>query len=164
MAFWFPSADPVAVFSTFEVVGVCLASRKLAKRIHRRKEVKEEARRLEEQLRKEEEESKRPELPREIEQAAKSEFAEAVLDGRYPAEQVLATLADCDCEIPAEPKEAVEEMLYGSCSLRPMTFGDAVGLIQQRQRIERRAQEGESLQARTQAGRSPKRRLTSCSA
>lgn len=145
----FPAADPVAVVGSFEAVGVCLAIRKLARRIRRRREAKEEARRLQEQSLKQAEERKRQqERQREIEQAARKDFAEAVFDGRYPSEQVLATLADCDREIPADPKEALEEMLYGSCSLHPMTFGHAVSLIQQRQRIERRAKRRQARRRR----------------
>jgi hypothetical protein len=61
------------------------------------------------------------------------------MGGRFPSEQVLAILADCDSDIPTDLKEAVEELLYGRCSLRSMTFSHAVALIQQRQRVDERA-------------------------
>ncbi len=101
---------------------------------------KEEEQRRQEELRKEENERKRQEeLQRRAEEAARKQFEAAIMDGRYPAEQVLATLAECDRDMPVNLKEALEEMLYGSCTLHSMAFGDAVCLIQQRQRTEERA-------------------------
>ncbi len=70
---------------------------------------------------------------------AKRKLEESVLDGRFPSEEVLTTLADCDAEIPINAKEALEELLYNRCSLNSMTFDHAVRLIQQRQRINQRA-------------------------
>ena len=78
-------------------------------------------------------------MQRRAEEAARKEFEAAIMDGRYPAEQVLAMLADCDRDMPVNLKEALEEMLYGRCSFKTMTFGDAVCLIEQRQRTEERA-------------------------
>jgi DnaJ like chaperone protein len=104
-----------------------------------RREKEEEQRRWDER-RKEEEECKRQEQARrKIIEDAKQQFEQTVMGGRFPSEQVLAVLADCDSDIPTNLKEALEEMLYGSCTLHSMAFGDAVGLIQQRQRVEERA-------------------------
>jgi hypothetical protein len=60
----------------------------------------------------------------------------------FPSEEVLAILADCDSDMPINLKEGMEELLYGRCSLHSMAFGDAVRLIQQRQRTEERAKAG----------------------
>lgn len=70
---------------------------------------------------------------------AKGQFEESVLDGRFPSEEVLTVLAQCDSDIPVNTKEALEELLYRRCSHHSITFCDAVRLIQQRQRINQRA-------------------------
>jgi hypothetical protein len=101
---------------------------------------REAERRWQEKLLKQEQEHQRQEeLRRKIKEDAKKQFEEAVMGGRFPSEQVLAVLADCDSDIPTNLKEAVEELLYGHCTLHSMAFGDAVCLIQQRQRTEERA-------------------------
>jgi hypothetical protein len=101
---------------------------------------REEERRWQEELRKQEQERQRQEqLRRKVTEDAKKQFEEAVMGGCFPSEQVLAILADCDSDIPTNLKEAVEELLYGRCSLHSIAFGDAVHLIQQRQRVEERA-------------------------
>ena len=101
---------------------------------------REEQRWRQEELWKEEQERQRQEqLRRKVIEDAKQQFEEAVMGGRFPSEQVLAILADCDSDIPTNLKEAVEELLYGSCSMWPLSFSDAVHLIQQRQRVEERA-------------------------
>ena len=101
---------------------------------------REEERRWQERLLKEEQERQRQEeARRKVIEDAKKQFEEAVMSGRFPSEEVLAILADCDSEIPINLKEAVEELLYGRCTLHSMAFGDAVCLIQQRQRTEERA-------------------------
>jgi L-serine deaminase len=62
--------------------------------------------------RKEEGDRKRQEeLQRRAEEAARKQFEAAIMDGRYPADQVLATLAECDRDMPVNLKEALEEML-----------------------------------------------------
>jgi len=93
----------------------------------------------EEEQRRRDERRKQEELRRKIKEDAKKQFEQAVMGGRFPSEQVLAILADCDSEIPTNLKEAVEELLYGHCTLHSMAFGDAVCLIKQRQRVEERA-------------------------
>jgi hypothetical protein len=104
-----------------------------------RREKEEERRRLEELYRQEQDCKRQEELQRKIKENAKQRFEEAVMSGRFPCEEVLTILADCDSDIPTNLKEAVEELLYGRCSLHSMAFGDAVCLIQQRQRIAERA-------------------------
>jgi hypothetical protein len=101
---------------------------------------REEERRWQEKLLKEEQARQRQEeLRRKVIEEAKQQFQEAVMGGRFPSDEVLAILADCDSDIPANPKEAVEELVYGRCSLHSMTFSHAVRIIQQRQRTEERA-------------------------
>jgi DnaJ-domain-containing protein 1 len=66
------------------------------------------------------------------------------LNGQFPANEVLSVLANCDDnwdDIPTNVKEAFEELLWGSCTLRDITYGDAVRLIRQRGRIGERAQQ-----------------------
>ena len=101
---------------------------------------REEQRRRQEELWSEEQEHHRQEQARrKVIEDAKQQFEEAVMGGRFPSDDVLAILADCDSDIPTNLKEAMEELLYGRCSLHPMTFSDAVRLIEQRQRVEERA-------------------------
>jgi len=102
-------------------------------------EQREEHRRWEERRKEEEERERQEELRRKVIEDAKQQFEQAVMGGHFPSEQVLAILADCDSDIPTNLKEAVEELLYGSCSMWPLSFSDAVHLIQQRQRVEERA-------------------------
>jgi len=78
-----------------------------------RREREEEQRRWEERRKEEEDRQRQKELWRKVIEDAKKQFEEAVMGGRFPSEQVLAILADCDSDIPANPKEALEEMLYG---------------------------------------------------
>ena len=104
---------------------------------------REEERRRQEELWKEEQERQRQEqLRRKVIEDAKRQFEQAVMGGRFPSDDVLAILADCGSEIPVNLKEALEELLYGRCSMSEMEWGDAVGLIQQRQRTEERAKAG----------------------
>lgn len=87
----------------------------------------------------EEERERQAEERRRAVENAKREFEEAIMGGRFPCDGVLATLANDDSDIPVNLKEAVEELLFGRCSLRSITFSDAVVLIRQRQRVEERA-------------------------
>ncbi len=101
-----------------------------------------------EELRREKQERERQEQQRlRNEQArlaaiedAKRKFEESVLDGRFPSEEVLTALAQCDSDMPVNTKETLGELLYRRCSLQSITFCDAVLLIQQRQRINQRAE------------------------
>jgi len=75
---------------------------------------------------------------------AKRKFDEPILNGQVPDSEVLSTLADCDGnwdDIPVNAKEAFEELLWGTCTLREITYGDAVRIIRQRQRTAERAQQ-----------------------
>jgi Sec-independent protein translocase protein TatA len=89
--------------------------------------------------RQDQERQRQEEARRKIIEDAKQQFEQAVMGGHFPSDEVLATVADCDFEIPVNSKEALEELLYGRCSLHSMAFGDAVRLIQQRRRIDERA-------------------------
>ena len=104
-----------------------------------RREREEEQRRLEELYKQERERQRREEARRKVVEDAKQRFEEAVLRGRFPSDEVLAVLEDCGSEISANLKEAVEELLYGRCSMSAMRWGDAVPRIRQRQRTEARA-------------------------
>ena len=91
---------------------------------------REEERRLQEQLQREEAQRRHQErLRREVEEEAKKQFEQVVMSGRFPSDKVLATLANCDSDIPVNTKEALEELLYGRCSLHTMTFSHAVASL-----------------------------------
>jgi hypothetical protein len=129
----------IVVFLVFYLIGAGIkALYRLLTGAARRE--REERERWLGELRKEEQERERQEeLRRKIVEHAKQQFEQAVMGGCFPSEEVLAILADCDSDMPINLKEGVEELLYGRCSLDPMAFGDAVRLIQQRQRTEERA-------------------------
>jgi hypothetical protein len=112
-----------------------------------RKRRREAQRRWLEALIKEQQERERQEQERQRQEAArrraignaKTLFEQAVMGGKFPREEILAILADCESDIPINTKEALEELMFGRCSLHSITFSDAVRLIQQRQRINERA-------------------------
>jgi DnaJ-domain-containing protein 1 len=109
------------------------------------KREREEVQRQQEEERKREKEREREEAAkRQARTEAKRKFDEAILNGQVPDSKVLSTLADCDDNwdnIPTNVKEAFEELLWGSCTLRDITYGDAVRLIRQRERIGERARQ-----------------------
>lgn len=138
-AYFFPNSSPSFVIGGFELVGFVWVGFKLHMWLGDRRREKEEERRREEEVCKEEEKRERTErLRRKIKENSRKQFGQAVMDGRFPSEQVLTILADCDHDMPTDSKEAFEEMMYGGCTLRSLTFGKAVRLIQQRQRVEER--------------------------
>jgi len=55
------------------------------------------------------------------------------------SEDVLAVLESGNFYMPVNLKEAVEELVFGRCSMSNMDWGDAVALIRQRKRIAERA-------------------------
>jgi hypothetical protein len=63
------------------------------------------------------------------------------MDGEFPSGQVLSVLRDNFDHLPDNVKEAFEELLWGTCTLREITYGDAVRIIRQRQRTAERAQQ-----------------------
>jgi DnaJ domain len=139
-AYFFPNSSPSVVIGGFELVGFVWVGFKLHMWLGDTRREKEEERRRQEELRKEEEKRERTErLRRTIKENAQKQCGQAVMSGRFPSEQVLAILADCDHDMPTDSKEAFEEMMYGCCTLLSLTFGEAVRLIQQRQRVEERA-------------------------
>jgi DnaJ domain len=139
-AYFFPNSSPSVVLGGFELVGFVWVGFKLHMWLGDKRREKEEERRRQQELRKEEEKRERQERLRcKITENAQRQFGQAVMSGRFPSEQVLAILADCDHDMPTDSKEAFEEMMYGCCTLRSLTFSKAVRLIQQRQRIEERA-------------------------
>jgi DnaJ-domain-containing protein 1 len=106
---------------------------------------REEAQRQEQEQHRRDEERKREEAAeRQARADAKKQFEQAILNGQFPANEVLSVLANCDDnwdDIPTNVKEAFEELLWGSCTLRDITYGDAVRLIRQRGRIGERARQ-----------------------
>jgi DnaJ-domain-containing protein 1 len=103
---------------------------------------REEKRRLEHELRRQEEERERERAAkRRAKDNAIAQFNQAIMDGQLPCDEVLAVLAGCDDDILVNVKEAFEELLWGTCTLRDITYGEAVRLIRQRGRIGERAQQ-----------------------
>jgi DnaJ-domain-containing protein 1 len=108
-----------------------------------------EAQREREEEQRQEQERRRQEKEREQEEAAerqaradaKKQFEQAILNGEFPSEQVLSMLRDNFDYIPDNVKEAFEELLWGSCTLREMDYYDAVRLIEQRERIGERTRQ-----------------------
>ena len=109
------------------------------------KREREEVQRQQDEDRRRDEERKREEAAeRQARADAKKQFEQAILNGQFPANEVLSVLANCDGNwdnIPTNVKEAFEELLSGTCTLREMTYADAVRLIRQRGRIGERARQ-----------------------
>jgi len=109
------------------------------------KREREEEQRQENERRRREEERKREEAAkRQAKSDAKKQFEQAILNGQFPTNEVLSVLANCDGnwdDIPTNVKEAFEELLTGTCTLRETSYGDAVRLIRQRGRIGERARQ-----------------------
>ena len=109
------------------------------------KREREEVQRQQDEDRRRDEERKREEAAeRQARADAKKQFEQAILNGQFPANEVLSVLANCDGnwdDIPTNVKEAFEELLTGTCTLREISYGDAVRLIRQRGRIGERARQ-----------------------
>jgi DnaJ-domain-containing protein 1 len=109
------------------------------------KREREEVQRQQEEDRRREEERKREEAAkRQAKSDAKKQFEQAILNGQFPTNEVLSVLANCNGnwdDIPTNVKEAFEELLTGTCTLREISYGDAVRLIRQRGRIGERARQ-----------------------
>jgi hypothetical protein len=109
------------------------------------KREREEVQRQQDEDRRRDEERKREEAAeRQARADAKKQFEQAILNGQFPANEVLSVLANCDGNwdnIPVNVKEVFEELLSGTCTLREITYGDAVRLIRQRERIGERARQ-----------------------
>jgi hypothetical protein len=109
-----------------------------------RREWEEEQRQRQEQRKQDEERERKEAAERQAKSDAKKQFEQAILNGQFPTNEVLSVLANCDGnwdDIPTNVKEAFEELLWGSCTLRDITYGDAVRLIRQRGRIGERARQ-----------------------
>ena len=109
-----------------------------------RREREEEQRQRQEQRKQDEERERKEAAERQAKSDAKKQFEQAILNGQFPTNEVLSVLANCDGnwdDIPTNVKEAFEELLWGSCTLRDITYGDAVRLIRQRGRIGERARQ-----------------------
>jgi Na+-transporting methylmalonyl-CoA/oxaloacetate decarboxylase gamma subunit len=109
------------------------------------KREREEGQRQQEEERKRAKEREQEEAAkRQAKANAKKQFEQAVMDGHFPSGEVLSVLANCDGDwddVPTNAKEAFEELLSGTCTLREITYGDAVRLIRQRERIGERARQ-----------------------
>jgi DnaJ-domain-containing protein 1/Na+-transporting methylmalonyl-CoA/oxaloacetate decarboxylase gamma subunit len=109
-----------------------------------KREREEEERQRQEQRKQDEERERKEAAERQAKSDAKKQFEQAILNGQFPTNEVLSVLANCDGnwdDIPTNVKEAFEELLWGSCTLRDITYGDAVRLIRQRGRIGERARQ-----------------------
>jgi DnaJ-class molecular chaperone len=109
-----------------------------------KREREEEQRQQEEERKREKEREQEEAAKRQAKADAKKQFERAILNGQFPTNEVLSVLANCDDnwdDIPTNVKEAFEELLWGSCTLRDITYGDAVRLIRQRGRIGERARQ-----------------------
>ena len=109
-----------------------------------KREREEEQRQQEEERKREKEREQEEAAKRQAKAGANKQFEQAILNGQFPTNEVLSVLADCDGNwdnIPVNVKEAFEELLWGSCTLRDITYGDAVRLIRQRGRIGERARQ-----------------------
>ena len=109
-----------------------------------KREQQEERRRQEEDRRREKEREQEEAAKRQAKADAKKQFEQAILNGQFPTNEVLSVLANCDGnwdDIPTNVKEAFEELLTGTCTLREISYGDAVRLIRQRERIGERARQ-----------------------
>ena len=109
-----------------------------------KREQEEQCRQENERRRHEKEREQQEAAERQAKSDAKKQFEQAILNGQIPTNEVLSVLANCDGnwdDIPTNVKEAFEELLWGSCTLRDITYGDAVRLIRQRGRIGERARQ-----------------------
>jgi len=109
------------------------------------KREREEVQRQQDEDRRRDEERKREEAAkRQAKADAKKQFEQAVMHGQFPTNEVLSVLANSDDNwdnVPVNAKEAFEELLSGTCTLREITYGDAVRLIRQRERIGERVRQ-----------------------
>ena len=109
-----------------------------------RREWEEEQRQRQEQRKQDEERERKEAAERQAKSDAKKQFEQAILNGQFPTNEVLSVLANCNGnwdDIPTNVKEAFEELLTGTCTLREISYGDAVRLIRQRGRIGERARQ-----------------------
>jgi hypothetical protein len=105
------------------------------------REREEEQRREQERRRQEGERERKEAAERQAEAEAKKQFEQSILNGEFPSSKVLSILRDSFDHIPENIKEALEELLWGTCTLREMDYYDAVRLIRQRGRIGERARQ-----------------------
>jgi DnaJ-class molecular chaperone len=109
-----------------------------------KREQEEQCRQENERRRQEKERERKEAAERQAKIEAKKQFEQAILNGQFPTNEVLSVLANCDDnwdDIPTNVKEAFEELLTGTCTLREISYGDAVRLIRQRGRIGERARQ-----------------------
>jgi len=109
-----------------------------------KREQEEQCRQENERRRHEKEREQQEAAERQAKSDAKKQFEQAILNGQFPTNEVLFVLANCDGnwdDIPTNVKEAFEELLTGTCTLREISYGDAVRLIRQRGRIGERARQ-----------------------
>ena len=109
-----------------------------------KREQEEQCRKENERRRHEKEREQQEAAERQAKSDAKKQFEQAILNGQFPTNEVLSVLANCNGnwdDIPTNVKEAFEELLTGTCTLREISYGDAVRLIRQRERIGERARQ-----------------------
>ena len=138
--------EAVFIFLFLVVYIICAGIKALFRWVtgEAKREREEQLRQENERRRQETEQERKQEAKRQAKEVAKKQFEQAILNGQFPCGEVLAVLADCGGnwdDIPVNIKEAFEELLSGTCTLREMTYGDAVRLIRQRGRIGERSQQ-----------------------
>jgi hypothetical protein len=141
----------VLIFVLLVLYLICMGIKGLFRLVtgEARREREEAARQEEEQRRLEADAAQRRAAERHAKEDAKGRFRQAVLDGHLPDAADLLLISDSEERIPADPKEALEELLWGECTLREMAYADAVRLIQQTNRVNERAQARAVRDART---------------
>jgi hypothetical protein len=132
----------VLIFVLLVLYLICMGIKGLFRLVtgEARREREETARQEEGQRRREAESAQRRAAERQAREDAKARFQQAVVDGRFPGAADLVIISDSEERIPVDPKEALEELLWGECTLREMAYADGVRLIQQMNRVNQRAQ------------------------
>ncbi len=138
--------EAVFIFLFLVVYIICAGIKALFRRVtgEAKREREKQLRQENERRRQETEQERKQAAKRQAKEVAKKQFEQAILNGQFPCGEVLAVLTDCDGnwdDIPVNVKEAFEELLSGTCTLRDMTYGEAVRLIRQRGRIGERSQQ-----------------------
>ena len=134
-----PEAVVIAVFLVFYLIWTGIKALWRLVTGAARREREEQQRRLDELRIEERERERQEQLRRQALQDARRRFEGAVMGGRFPSDDLLTVLEDCHSQMPANVKEATEELLDGRCSVYEMEWSDAVARIRQHQRTQARA-------------------------
>jgi hypothetical protein len=138
--------EAILMFLLLVVYMICAGIKALFRLVtgEAQREREEEQRQENERRRREKEREQEEAAKRQAKADAKKQFEQSVMQGQFPSGEVLSAFSDfeSECEdIPTNVKEAFEELLYGSCTLRSISYGEAVRLIRQHGRIGERARQ-----------------------